>query len=109
MSSMQEHQCNSWQPIREHKVRKFLKRFLIATLIIYAGAEIYLHRIPRAIYVWAVNHDAKDCIGWICDEVQCPDGYAIWIPGKDGFLPCRNFEKYIETRDVMLLVGYDEE
>lgn len=70
-----------------------VKKILIATLLIYYGYEGYA--------VW--YHKSSKCTGWNCENVQCPDEYAVWIPEKGGFLPCEDFEKYIETGDLSLL------
>lgn len=72
-----------------------LKKVLFATIFIYYGAAY----IPL---LWAED-ESKTCLGWVCEAVQCPEGYAVWIPEKNGFLPCENFEQYIETQDVGLL------
>jgi hypothetical protein len=43
----------------------------------------------------------EDCKGWACEEVSCPDGYAVKTP--DGYLPCEDFDLFIETKNKELL------
>ena len=71
-----------------------IKRILIATIFIYYGYETYAQ---------LMSDEEKDCLGWVCDVVQCPKGYAVWIPESGGFLPCEKFEEYMKTKDINLL------
>lgn len=43
----------------------------------------------------------KKCVGWECQEVECPDGYAVLVPGK-GYLPCEKFDDYVNGNESVL-------
>lgn len=71
-----------------------IKKVILSTILIYGVSELMVAAADRL--------DETDCVGWQCEQVVCPKGYAVEIPGK-GFLPCDEFEKYVETEDESLL------
>lgn len=68
-----------------------IKRILLAFVLVYV-AQVAWSSMPQP------------CHGWECDEVDCPKGYAVEVPGK-GYLPCESFEKYVDGDDSVLLRG----
>lgn len=46
---------------------------------------------------------AAECYGWKCEVVHCVDGYAVYIPEMDKYLPCHKFDEFIETDNKELL------
>lgn len=42
---------------------------------------------------------AAECYGWKCDVVHCPDGYAVYIPELDKYLPCEKFDEFTKDED----------
>jgi len=63
--------------------------------------------ILTTVAVYIIGHllalaAMDDCSGWSCDVVPCPAGYAVLVPGK-GYLPCEDFEAYVDTLDKKYL------
>jgi len=46
--------------------------------------------------------DSVNCLGWNCDEVYCPAGYAVNVPGQ-GYLPCDKFDEFVTGKSEVLL------
>lgn len=69
------------------------KKILLMTFFIYYGYEAYAHMMSSP----------EDCLGWVCEEVQCPDGYAIWIPEEGKFLPCDKWDQYTKIGNKSVL------
>lgn len=60
-------------------------KFLILTIV--ASACLYLLGMALA------KSAEPLCKGWKCEEVYCPDNYAVRLP--DGsYLPCEKFDEY---------------
>lgn len=72
------------------KVLYFLLAFIVFDLLIMTRP-------------WRALAD-EPCLGWECQEVKCPDGYAVHIPGK-GYLPCEKFDRYMEGENEDLLAN----
>ena len=67
-----------------------VKKITIATVCLY----ILGHIMAQA--------STDDCLGWDCDAVYCPSGYAVEV--EDGsFLPCDRFDDYLKTKNKELL------
>lgn len=64
--------------------------------------------ILTTIVVYIVGHllavaATKNCKGWKCEEVDCPSGYAVLVPGV-GYLPCDKFEAYVDHNDTSVIL-----
>ena len=44
------------------------------------------------------------CSHYSCEVVACPDGYAIYVPKEDAFLPCADFEQYANIGNKSVLI-----
>lgn len=71
---------------------------MIKKLVIAALAILILQ---RGISAWASA--SKDCLGWDCAEVECKNGYAVFIKEKSAYLPCHLFDKYIAGDESVLV------
>lgn len=72
-----------------------LKKIFLATLFIYYGWEAYAHLVNP--------EQESNCLGWICEKVQCPPGYAVYIPEEGRFLPCEHWTQYVEIGNKSVL------
>lgn len=60
-----------------------MRKLILATVFIYTlGYGIILL-------------DKSTCLGWDCDTVYCPTGYAVYVPDH-GYLPCDQFDEFID-------------
>jgi hypothetical protein len=60
-----------------------LRKIAIASIVLYIIGHII-----------AVSASTK-CLGWNCEEVTCPDGYAVRLPSGE-YLPCEKFDAYVD-------------
>lgn len=49
---------------------------------------------------WLLNYPT--CFGWECDEIHCPDKYAIKLPSGD-YLKCEDFDAFQDDKKIKLL------
>lgn len=62
--------------------KKLIILFVFGNLFLYVAGSVMAESVT------------KGCKGWSCDEVFCPDKYAVQLP--DGtYLPCDQFDKYV--------------
>jgi len=66
------------------------------------GKILLAHVLAYTLGFALVSYHNSQCSGWECQEVRCPDGYAVEVPGK-GFLPCSEFEAYALNEDERIL------
>lgn len=60
-------------------------------IILFVFGNLFLY-VAGSVMASASN---KGCKGWQCEEVFCPDKYAVRLP--DGsYLPCELFDKYVD-------------
>lgn len=71
-----------------------IPRFMSAIAMAYVLTYVLAHSIA---YIDSVN-----CLGWNCEEVYCPAGYAVEVPGK-GYLPCDKFDQFVTGKSEVLL------
>lgn len=45
----------------------------------------------------------KKCTGWACEYVSCRPGYAVYIPEKNAYLPCQDFDRYVDGDESVLI------
>lgn len=72
---------------------RFAGKLFVAFILIYYGYGVVEN-------VMAMD---EDCLGWECEVVSCHDDYAVWVAEHGAFLPCKDVEEYIKTKDVRLL------
>lgn len=70
--------------------------FISANAFIYYGAGI-------AENVFA---EPSPCVGWNCDKVSCPNGYAVRLP-SGSYLKCEDFDEYIDDNKSVNLMGVE--
>lgn len=68
----------------------FLFKVILATSLLYVAGEFMATAVE------------SKCIGWECEEVYCPDGYAVRLPTGE-YLPCEVFEEFILNQNKELL------
>ena len=71
-------------------------RIMTAFVMIHIGGSLLLLARP--------NTSRPVCKGWQCELVTCWKGYAVYVPEKNAYLPCEDFERYTEGRDVSVLI-----
>lgn len=71
-----------------------IKKILLATFLIYTGYEAYAE---------FMGVEDEPCMGWICEKVQCPPGYAVYIPEEKAFLPCDHWDQYTKIGNKSVL------
>jgi hypothetical protein len=63
--------------------KKLITLFIFGNLFLYVSGSVM------------AQATIKGCKGWECEEVFCPDKYAVRLP--DGsYLPCEKFSEYVD-------------
>lgn len=74
--------------------------YLVKVILKLFGLYIAFFYIPGVLGAFAPE---AECMGWQCKEVQCEDGYAVFIPEQDAYLPCEDFDQYINGDNSRLI------
>lgn len=49
----------------------------------------------------------EECIGWNCEEVYCPEDYAVRV-SQNYYLPCNDWDKFEKNLDASVLIRRDK-
>ena len=70
--------------------KKLTILFVMGNLFLYVAGSVM------------ASASKKGCKGWKCEEVYCPDQYAVRLPSGQ-YLPCEQFDAYISGDESVLI------
>lgn len=79
---------------------KPLFKLVFAFILIYYGYGVFEN-------VMAVDEPCTEYDCETSERVVCPEGYAIYLPKEDAFLPCKDFDQYANIGNKSVLVRGD--